>query len=54
MIMLVTGLMIPATMILIVLVILVIVVVTITPGVVLVLTVTSGGSVLSAPEKCDT
>ena len=49
--MLVAGLVKPATMILIVLVI---VVVTITPGVVLVLTVTSGGSVLSAPEKCDT
>ena len=53
----VTGLVIPAIVtpvILIVVVILVIAVVTITPGVMQVLTVTSGGSVLFAPEKCDT
>ena len=53
----ITGLVIPAIVtpvILIVVVILVIAVVTITPGVMQVLTVTSGGSVLFAPEKCDT
>ena len=54
---LVTGLEIPAKMtrmIWIAILILMVVVVPVTSGVVMVFTVTSGGSALFAPEKCDT